>query len=219
MMFELGLMGFALLVMGLVILPVRSSKKLSWIVGLGSLLLMSVCYLQFGNAVKWRAHFEQQLKLAKAKQVLKSYKNPDEVIQALKLRLDHTPKSAHGWYLLGRIYASQNRWQLASESFKDAHDLNPGKQAYFVHYVIALWQINQHMTPQARRLFIQILSENPNQPDALMFLAMDAYLRHENKLAISYWTRLLALTPADSEEAKMIKKSIEKARGERSSSL
>lgn len=210
-MFEIGLMGFALLVMGLIIAPVRMTKSLSLLFGLGSLVLMSVMYLKFGNVLKWREHTAQQVKIAKAKEVLKSFKNADEVIQVLSSRLDHTPKSAHGWYLLGRIYASQHKWQRASESFKEAHELRPDKQVYFVHYAIALWQINQHMTPEARHLFNQILSHDANQPDALMFLAMDAYFRHQNELAIRYWTRLLALTPAGSEEAAMIKKSIEKA--------
>ncbi len=201
--------------MGLLIYPLRHLKKTALVIGLSFLVVSTLCYVQFGNRPVWQAHFEQQLKVAQAEQVLKSFKNKTEVIQALKARLKHTHESARGWFLLGRLYASQGAWLEASQSFKEAYYLATEKQTFFVEYVIALWQSNhQRMTPKIRRLFQQILTKNPEQADALMFLAMDAYQNHHHKEAIRYWTRLLALVPMGSKDAEMIQQAIERARSD-----
>ncbi|MBI2786478.1 MAG: tetratricopeptide repeat protein, partial [Legionella longbeachae] len=141
-----------------------------------------------------------------------SIKSPQELIDKLRAKLNVSPKSAKGWYLLGRIYSSQDDRQNAVDSFAKAYQLSPDNEQYAVNYAHSLWvSKNQQFTEQITELFARLLKNNPNQPDALAMLAMDAFVSHAYEDALSYWQRLLKITPPQSEEALAIRKAIAKA--------
>ena len=143
---------------------------------------------------------------------MKSLKTPQELIDKLKAHLQQKPDSARGWYLLGRLYAGQNQWKSAYKVFFKAHELEPDNEQITVNYAQSIWQTHHRIfTSDVRQLFQSILKKNPNQPDALSMLAMDAYQHHEYQRAIDYWSLLLALLPQDSSESKAIRKAIFKA--------
>jgi cytochrome c-type biogenesis protein CcmH/NrfG len=130
----------------------------------------------------------------------------------LRAKLDDSPKSAKGWYLLGRIYSGQNEQQHAVDAFAKAYQFDPQNEQYMVNYAHSLWQLNnRQFTVQITELFSNLLKNNANQPDALAMLAMDAYTSHAYEDAIDYWQRLLKLAPQQSEEAQAIRKAIAKA--------
>lgn len=172
-------------------------------------------YYFWGDFGKWQAYIQQQEKQEQAEAMLKEMKSPQELIDKLRAKLDDSPKSAKGWYLLGRLYAGQNEKQKAVDAFAKAYQFNPNEEQYAVNYAHSLWQLNnRQFTEQVTEIFRRLLKNNPNQPDALAMLAMDAYASQAYEDAISYWQRLLKLAPPQSDEAQAIRKAIAKAEGQ-----
>jgi len=174
---------------------------------IASLLIIGVCigYWQWGSWESLTQYTRQQA-------LLKSIKNPQELIDKFKQHLEKNPDSARGWFLLGRLYASQSRWSEARGAFHQAHLLDPNNEQINVNDIQSLWQTNhQVFNPNIRKRLQSILKNNPNQPDTLSMLAIDAFQEHDYQKAIEYWTQLLSLVPPDSVDAKAIRQAIAKA--------
>ncbi len=194
------------------IYPLKKSKLVSGFLSLFLLALIGGGYLSWGNFAQWQEYQQKQESQKQAKQMLRTIKTPEELIRKLRAKLDNTPKSAKGWYLLGRLYNTQNNFELAVEAFSKAHQFAPDNEQYTVNYAHGLWQKNQQQfNPQIIELFTTLLIPNPNQPDALAMLAMNAFMSHDYELAITYWQKLLKLAPPQSQEALAIHKAIAKA--------
>lgn len=169
-------------------------------------------YFFWGDFNGWQRYVQSLVTQEKAQQMLQSIKSPQELIEKLRAKLDNTPKSAKGWYLLGRLYSSQNDTKKAVDAFAKAYQFNPADEQYAVNYAHSLWRVNnQQFTEQSTELFRRLLKKNPNQPDALAMLAMDAFASHAYEDAISYWQRLLKMAPIQSDEAHAIRKAIAQA--------
>ncbi|WP_232220470.1 tetratricopeptide repeat protein [Legionella tunisiensis] len=192
--------------------PLRKTK---WFAGvLIPILIIGVVgsYWRWGAWSTWQRYMQETERQRRVEAVLQTIKNPTELVDRLKARLQANPDSARGWYLLGRLYVSEGRWQVASEAFAKAHHLDPNDIATTVNYGQSLWQVNkQRFDEQIRALFTKILQQDPDQPDALAMLAMDSFINHHYQQAINYWQHLLKLAPEQSEEAQMIRKAIAKA--------
>lgn len=176
------------------------------------LSIISLGYWQWGAWTGWHDYVVEEKKQAQIKEVLKSIKSPMELVDRLKERLKANPDSAQGWFLLGRLYASQSQWKEAHEALRQAHKLEPENESMTLNYAQSLWQLNgQHFNEESRALFKAIIIKNPQQPDALAMLAMDAFDNHLYQQAIEHWEALLKLAPPQSEEAQMIRQAIAKA--------
>lgn len=196
----------------LFIYPLKSNKVIALFLFPVLLVLVVAAYMTWGSFVPWQAYQQQQESQLQAKQMLQQIKTPDELINKLKAKLDDTPKSAKGWYLLGRLYFARNDDEQAATAFAKAYHLVPDNEQYAVNYAHGLWKLNhQQFDPHIIKLFQGLLSHNPNQPDALAMLAMNAFMSHDYESAINYWQRLLKLAPPQSEEALAIHKAIAKA--------
>ena len=169
-------------------------------------------YYYWGGFAKWQNYLIREEKQQQAQKMLQSIKSPQELIEKLRAKLDNSPKSAKGWYLLGRLYTGQNAKQEAVDAFAKAYQFEPNNEQYAVNYAHSLWQVhNRQFTEQITKTFSHLLENNPKQPDALAMLAMDAFVSHAYEDAITYWQRLLQLAPQQSDEALAIRKAIAKA--------
>ena len=179
---------------------------------IGFIIFVVVLYGQWGGWFAWQ---HDQIKQAKAEQVqaiLRQFKSPEVLIEKLKQKLDDTPQSARGWYLLGRLYASQNDWRAAHDAFQQAIQREPSNEHYLMNDIYAKWMINQQQfNPEIRKNLQTLIQQNPKQPDALALLAMDAYQQKNYQQATAYWQELLVLAPSDSEAAGALRKAIAKA--------
>ncbi len=191
----------------IVVYPYQGKFKRSQFIIVPLLVVcVSAGYWQWGGWIRFTEYNHQQT-------ALKSFKNPQEIIDKLKQHLNASPTSARGWFLLGRLYASQNQWPEAVDAFNRSHLLEPNNEQTTVHYAQSLWQNNQQMfNATIRALFLSILKANPNQPDALSMLAIDAFQEHDYSKAKQYWTHLLSLVPPNSEDAKAIRKAIKRSK-------
>jgi cytochrome c-type biogenesis protein CcmH len=209
----IGLFGALTLSASLLFLyPLKANKAFSLLMLPIILTLVVTAYVFWGSFPQWQAYQQQQEMQHQAQKMLRTIKTPDELITKLKAKLDDTPKSAKGWYLLGRLFSAKNNDEQAAEAFGKAYHFFPENEQYAVNYAHSLWQLNhQQFNAQILQLFNTLLSQNSNQPDALAMLAMNAFMSHDYDGAINYWQRLLKLAPPQSDEALAIHKAIAKA--------
>jgi cytochrome c-type biogenesis protein CcmH len=202
----------ALLMVVVALYPLRQTKRFAVILIPILIIALSGAYWWWGAWFAWQRHVQEMERQRRVEAVLKTIKNPTELVDRLKTRLQANPENARGWYLLGRLYTSQGQWQLASEAFAQAHQLDASDIITTVNYGQSLWQLNQQQfNQQIRTLFTDLLQKAPDQPDALAMLAVDSFAHRHYQQAINYWQHLLKLAPEQSEEAKMIRKAIAKA--------
>lgn len=196
----------------LVLYPLKNNIK-------AIVILVPVCALSLGlGYAKWGGYAKREIFLAgieKKKQVadvLKTVNGKEELISKLKQQVQSNPDSAKGWYLLGRLYASQDLWTDANESFEKAFKLKPDDIAIIINVAQSKLQLNQQkFNPEIRSLFEKALQLNNQQPDALAMLAMDAFIDKNYEKAILMWQQLLQLMPPGSEDAKAVRKAIARA--------
>jgi len=192
--------------------PLRKYKRAFFMIVPLFFLLVWFAYWQLGS-YQALSHFqENQAVQARAQVLLKSVSGPDEVIMRLKQRLEQEPESAKGWFLLGRIYSSQGKWPQARDAFDKSHALAPDDEKITVNYAQSLYYVNQQQfNDPIRSLFKGVLSRNPEQPDALAMLAMDAFQSKQYTQAVSYWSALLKMVAPQSDDAEAIRQAIAKA--------
>lgn len=200
----------------IVLYPLRKRQSgimLTVLLALVLLALPLLGYHYWGSGADWDNYQQQLAKQEQVQALLKSVQgSPQALIAKLKARLAQQPESARGWYLLGRLYASQEDWQQARDAYAKAHQLAPTNEQATINYAQSLWQLNHRQFNDAiRGLFQSVLQKNADQPDALAMLAMDAFLGHAYQHAIDYWQRLLNIIPPQSEDALAIRKAIVKA--------
>jgi len=212
-----GLLIFIFIFLGagcllVLLIPLRKQIWLSTFIFLLMGLLLPAAYLHWGSFHLWQDHLHQKEKKKQIAQMMKSFKDPEQLVMKLKEKLRNEPESPKGWYLLGKLYSAQGKWQDAKKAFYKAHLLEKDNETYTVYYAQSLWQLNdRQFNKQIKNVFQQVLKKNPNQPDALAMLAMNAFLSHHYEEAILYWQRLLKLAPSQSKEADAIRKAIAKA--------
>jgi cytochrome c-type biogenesis protein CcmH len=204
-----------LLIAAIVIASYPFTAQTKWLSCLSATVLLvggGAGYWRWGAWPALQEFAHQQAMHQKVQAAMKSLKKPQDVIEKLTRHLQHDPKSAQGWYLLGRIYASQNRWTSAFDAFNKAHQLESTNEQFAVNYAQSLWQIrHQTFDGEIRILFLEMLKTNPKQPDSLSMLAMDAFQSHDYQRAIQYWTQLLAVVSAESADANVIRRAIARA--------
>ena len=210
------LVSFALLgilALGVALYPLRQSQKLLFALVPVFGLVLTLGYVVWGGFPAWHAFKQEEKKQREAEQVVRSFGSVDVLIERMKARVATTPKDAKAWFLLGRVYGSEGHWTQAYDALTMAHTLAPKTEEFTLHYAQSVWETHhQAFDEETRGLLITVLTEHPNQPDALAMLAFDAYNRHLYQDAVMYWERLLRLTPSVSEDADKLRQAIAQAR-------
>lgn len=174
--------------------------------------LLPALYMKLGGHTLLQAHEQKVANALRAQQYMAGLKGPEELIERLKERVESEPENAEGWYLLGRLYASQGQWLEAKDAFLHALNRAPQSEKIIVNYVQSIWQLqNERLDDGNRHMLEAVLARNTKQPDALLLLAADAYRNHQFSKAVLFWRQLLEQLPPDSKEAQTIRQAIEEA--------
>lgn len=198
-----------LLALPMLFFPLRQLKHWLFLFIASTTLAVHLAYQHWGGWETWQKIVQNHQSQKHIQHLLKSSAGAEKVINNLKERLDDNPNDAQGWYLLGRLYASQEHWVLAEKAYKEAYQLKPEDETITVSYIQSLWEINkQQCNERIRSLFKEVLQKNPNQADSLAILAIDAYQNADYQTALDYWRHLLQLLPSQSEEVEVITKAI-----------
>lgn len=203
---------FVSIILGVVMYPLRQHKKVIYTLGPILFIFILTAYWQWGGFFAWQNYAQQIQQQKRVQAVLKSIQGPDALIEKLRARVKEAPSNAEGWYWLGRLCANQHHSQEALNAFAKAHELEPHNANISIHYANFLKQYQpQKYQETIQTLLLNVLKKDPNQPDALSMLAMEAFLVHDYKQAIAYWERLLVLVEPESEDARLIFKAVTKA--------
>lgn len=175
------------------------------------LLIMSAVpfYYYWGDAKEYTAYVSEKTSSTEVKNFVQAYKNPQHLIAKMQDILKRTPNSFEGWYLLGRLYMSQNEFAQAFKSFTKAYNLQQNNIAVQEQIALALFYENhQRINAQVAIWLDQVLNQQPNDPIMWNIKALDAIQRHKPHEAVSAWQHILQQLPPDSQAAKDLLKAI-----------
>lgn len=119
------------------------------------------------------------------------------MVSRLEARLQSNPNDLKGWLMLGRSYLALERLDEAVVAFDHAHRLEGGKN---VEATLGLGEAismraGGEITPQAAQLFEDALSQEADNPKALLYGGFAAAGRGDRALARRRWEALKALHP------------------------
>jgi cytochrome c-type biogenesis protein CcmH/NrfG len=144
-----------------------------------------------------------------ARLALKNLRTPEEVIAKLKEAIQKRPDDAKGWYLLGRLYRTSNDNPNAQKAFFEAYRLDNKDLPIRFEWMQSLYIANGgHVVGEVKLLLDGILTEFPEQPDALNFMIIDAYNHKDYQTANNVLQRLLVILPKGTKEHEMVLKTI-----------
>lgn len=167
--------------------------------------LIFLFYWHWGHSQALSAYYAQQRQAKIVQTEIKQLGTPAHVIAVLKQRLEQNPDSAHGWYLLGRLYLGQQQLQLAVTALARANQLKPDDRQIMLSYAESLYLANQGVLPtQGLFLTEKILQQNHNDINAMGLLALSNYHQKNYPAAISWWQKIATQLPPGSEDSKML---------------
>lgn len=218
------IIGFALLTLiasAFIFVPYLQRQKLLLKKSLylwGLVGIISICSLglySYVGAFKAVSHHTKQQEWNK---IFKKFETPDALFQAFKNRVLQEPSRAEGWYLLGKLAISFQKYQEAEHAFEKANQLNPNNAPILTQYALAIF-FNQGKTflgkPEA--LLSQALQIQPNYPEALNLLALAFYSQKHYGKALNLWEQLLPQLELNSEAEKAVQALMTEAKTHRDS--
>ncbi len=159
------LLGLTLIASAFILWPLWPTRKL-WIAILVLFFLSAAALTyQYLGAFKILKAMEHAKRMdAQEDEKIQAMGGEKVVVEKLKAHLQEHPSEAQGWYLLGRIYLSQNHLDDASLCFTKAHKLEPKR----MDITIALADVSyaQGQYQKAIGLWQTLLTQMPANSDA-----------------------------------------------------
>lgn len=135
-------------------------------------------------------------------------------VDRLAQRLQREPENVEGWMLLGRSYAAFGRFKESADAYARAAKLRPDDAQVLADYADALGMaLGRSLAGEPEKLVGRALQIDPRNLKALALAGTVAFERKDYGAAAGYWQRMLALVPADSDDARSIRAKVEEARG------
>ncbi len=138
-----------------------------------------------------------------------------EMVVQLAERLEQEPDNAEGWVLLGRSYASLNRYQEAVNAYTQARRIAGDHPQLLVDSAdILVMASGGRFTADAGKLLERALQVQPDNAKGLWLMGHYQYQSDDLQGAVDHWQRAAALLPVDSEDGRAIRQQIEQARSQ-----
>lgn len=137
----------------------------------------------------------------------------EAMVASLADKLKRNPDDPNGWAMLGRSYSVLGRYDDAAQAFERAGaavDTDP--QLLFAYAEALAMTRNGALDGEPTRLLERALKLAPQYPAALALAGSAAFERGDYAAAIDYWQRLHAQLPPDTDAAKAVADSIQRAR-------
>ncbi|AWB33910.1 c-type cytochrome biogenesis protein CcmI [Orrella marina] len=138
------------------------------------------------------------------------------MVDSLAARLALNPDDPAGWLMLARSYRYFDRYEDAANAFAKAGGAIKSDPLALTEYAEALVRSSSNgFVGEPTALLGRALALNPKEPFALTLAGAAALERRDYDQAINYWQQLRELLPPDSDAARAVNDSIERARGQR----
>lgn len=174
-------------------------------------LFSIIFYLYNGNSQLLSKTFTAQKEAAEIIAVRKSLGKPQHVIETLQQHLAKNPNSAEGWYLLGRLYFTQQEYSKSVNAFEKAYTLNKKNPDILFQYAQALYLTEHSLNGKPAALLKQLLALQPTNALAINLLAVAAFNEKHYQHAILYWEKLLPYYSPESADGKALLDAIARA--------
>lgn len=139
-----------------------------------------------------------------------------DYIRVLQSILQRSPEHVTGWQDLGTAYMQVGLYHFAESAFQRASALVPDSPDLILLVVEAkLGQGKGTLDDNGIALLQQVLKMDTGNPKARMMMGMVSYGRGDYDHAIAVWRSLLQDTPTESEGAKILQSSIDRATAKR----
>lgn len=180
-------------------------KGKALLLGLVTLLPVAAVglYLAIGEPAALASHPQAQ-RLSKA--------DIEQMVAGLAAKLEKEPDNHRGWAMLGRSYKMMGRFADAVRAYEHTGPLLDSSADLLVDYADAVAAAAQGFDDKARRLIDRALTLDPNHPQGLWMRGSAAFDAKQFDRAIADWQKLLALLPADSDDAKTVQGNLAQAR-------
>lgn len=173
-------------------------------------------YSNWGDSRQLAQFIIAQQIAVKEQQMREQLGSPQQVIWQLKQHLLEDPNSAQGWYLLGRLYASQQQLNEANLAYAHALQLSPHNIDILMNFAQTLsLQNNNQINAQALKLIKEILVIQPENNDARNLLAIYAYQHEDYQTAIKNWEIILPHLAANSVDRQNLIEAIAQAQNKK----
>jgi cytochrome c-type biogenesis protein CcmH len=183
----------------------RPARKSALALGLALPIAAVLLYFTLGNVPALAPESAQPPKVT-AKEI-------EDMVARLAARLEQNPDDPKGWVMLARSYKAMGRYEESIRAFDKAGRIVEEDPNLLTDYAEALaLATGGSLRGRPSELVARALELDPAFPDALVLAGTAAYEREDYATAAAHWERLLKQLPPDSEDARSLSDSIEKAR-------
>jgi cytochrome c-type biogenesis protein CcmH len=183
----------------------RPARKSALALGLALPIAAVLLYFTLGNVPALAPESAQPPKVT-ARQI-------EDMVARLAARLEQNPDDPKGWVMLARSYKAMGRYEESIRAFDKAGRIVEEDPNLLTDYAEALaLATGGSLRGRPSELVARALELDPAFPDALVLAGTAAYEREDYATAAAHWERLLKQLPPDSEDARSLSDSIEKAR-------
>jgi cytochrome c-type biogenesis protein CcmH len=135
------------------------------------------------------------------------------MVERLAAHLRENPDDSVGWKLLGRAYASLERFPEAADAYAKAAVRAPRDAQLLADFAEALAMARgRSLEGEPEQLLARALELEPQNLKALALAGTAAFARKDYAAAAARWEKMLPLVAADSEEARSIQASVDEAK-------
>lgn len=170
-----------------------------WLLGVAVPLLSFALYFQLGEyRVIEDPSIAQVATVKSQNQNQHSNLNMDEILDLLKKRLLEKPDDAEGWFMLGRSYMAQQKFNEAVTAYQRSYDLVGDRPGVLFSLADAIAMKNGGvMQGEPEQLIARGLEIAPREPTGLWLMGLAAEQRQDYQTAHDAWTTLLPLIQND----------------------
>jgi len=136
------------------------------------------------------------------------------LIARVESHLEQSPDDGRGWEVIAPVYLRLGRFDDAVQANRNALRLlgeTPGRQANLAEALVA--QAGGVVTAEAKSLFDQVSSVDPDEPRAPFYLGLAAEQDGRRADAARIWRALLARAPADAPWLPAVRDALARAEG------
>lgn len=132
----------------------------------------------------------------------------EQTVRTLEDKLKAAPGEGKDWAMLARSLRALGRAEPAREAYRKAIGLLPTAIEPRIELAGMLIEESQAPTPEAVVLLREVLAHQPDQPDALYFVAQAELAAGHGAVAREMLTRLVGLLPAGSADRAEVERQI-----------